>query len=68
MKSELDNVTGIGVKRRTELLKHFGSVAKIKSASVDELADVPSMNKTVAEALKKFFTVQIAELQLGVRS
>ena len=60
MKSELDNVAGIGVKRRTELLKHFGSVAKIKSATVDELAAVPSMNKTVAEALKKFFETQAA--------
>ena len=68
LKSELDNVAGIGVKRRTELLKHFGSVAKIKSATVDELAAVPGMNKTVAEALKKFFTVQIAELQLGIRN
>ena len=60
LKSELDNVAGIGVKRRTELLKHFGSVAKIKSATVDELAAVPSMNKTAAEALKKFFEAQIA--------
>ncbi len=63
LKSELDNVAGIGVKRRTELLKHFGSVAKIKSATVDELAAVPGMNKTVAAALKKFFTVQIASTE-----
>lgn len=60
LKSELDNVAGIGVKRRTELLKHFGSVAKIKTATVEELSAVPSMNRTVAEALKKFFETQAA--------
>lgn len=55
LKSELDSVAGIGVKRRTELLKTFGSIANIKSATVDALAAVPGMNRTVAEALKKFF-------------
>ena len=57
LKSELDNVAGIGVKRRTELLKHFGSVAKIKSATVDELAAEPVMKKTVLEPSKKIFTI-----------
>ncbi len=58
LKSELDNVAGIGVKRRTELFKAFGSVAKIKAASVEELAAVPSMTRTAAESLKKFFDAQ----------
>lgn len=56
LKSELDNVAGIGVKRRTELFKTFGSIAKIKSASIDELANVPSMTRSAAESLKNFFT------------
>ncbi|MBO4779618.1 MAG: excinuclease ABC subunit UvrC, partial [Selenomonadaceae bacterium] len=43
LKSALDNVAGIGVKRRTELLKNFGSLEKIKSASIEELLAVPSM-------------------------
>ncbi len=55
LKSELDNVAGIGQKRRTELLKKFGSVAKIKSASVEELSAVPTMTRAAAEALKNFF-------------
>lgn len=59
--SELDNVAGIGQKRRTELLKRFGSVSKIKSATIDELSAVPSMNRTVAEALKKFFEAQVTD-------
>jgi len=55
LKSELDNVAGIGEKRRSELFKKFGTLAKIKSATVEELAAVPSMNKTAAESIKNFF-------------
>jgi len=58
LKSELDNVAGIGAKRRTELFKKFKTLAKIKSATVEELADVPSMTKAVAVALKEFFDAQ----------
>lgn len=54
LKSALDNVAGIGVKRRTELLKKFGSLENIKSASVEELLAVPSMTRAAAESLKKF--------------
>lgn len=55
LKSELDNVAGIGAKRRTELFKAFGTLAKIKSATVEELAAVPSMNRAAAESIKNFF-------------
>lgn len=55
LKSELDSVAGIGVKRRTELFKHFGTLAKIKAATLEELAAVPSMNHSAAVALKDFF-------------
>ena len=55
LKSELDNVAGIGAKRRAELFKAFGTIDKIKSATVEELAAVPTMNKTVAESIKNFF-------------
>ena len=55
LKSELDGVAGIGVKRRNELLKHFGSLAKIKSATPDELAAVPGMTKSAAQSLINFF-------------
>ena len=55
LKSELDNVAGIGVKRRTELFKKFGTLTKIKSATVEELSAVPSMTVAAAESLKKFF-------------
>jgi len=57
LKSELDNVAGIGAKRRAELFKKFGTLDKIKSATLDELLTVPSMNKTAAESLINFFNI-----------
>ena len=58
LKSELDNVAGIGAKRRAELFKYFGSIDKIKAATVDELSAVPSMTRAAAVALKEFFDAQ----------
>lgn len=55
LKSALDDVAGIGVKRRTELLKKFGSLAAIKAASIDELLAVPNMTRPAVDALKKSF-------------
>jgi len=45
-------VPGIGPKRRSALLKHFGSIKAIRAASVEELAAVPGMTRKVAEQLK----------------
>lgn len=55
LRSVLDNVVGIGAKRRADLLKKFGSVQKIKAASIDELLTVPSMSRAAAESLQRFF-------------
>ena len=51
--SELDGVPGIGAKRKKELIKHFGSVSKIREGSIEEIASVPGLNKGLAENLKK---------------
>ena len=50
--SQLDGVPGIGPKRRSALLKHFGSMDAIRAASVEELATVPGMTRKAAEQLK----------------
>ena len=50
--SILDSIPGIGPARRKGLLKHFGSVDKIKEASIEELSAVHGMNRTVAEGIK----------------
>ena len=52
MASQLDSIPGIGPTRRKALLKHFGSVDKIRAASVEELAAVKGMNETAAESIK----------------
>ena len=50
--SILDDVEGIGPKRKKELLKHFGSVKKLKEATLEQLEEV--LPKEVA---KNLFTV-----------
>jgi excinuclease ABC subunit C len=50
--SQLDGVPGIGPKRRSALLNHFGSVDLIRAASLEELAAVPGMTRKAAEQLK----------------
>jgi excinuclease ABC subunit C len=48
--SQLDSIPGVGPARRKNLLRHFGSLDKIKAASVTELAEVVPL--AVAESLK----------------
>src|SRR6266545_1501637 len=52
IKSMLDDVPGIGPKRKRALLKRFGSLDGIRAASVEQLAAVPGMTKKSAEELK----------------
>jgi excinuclease ABC subunit C len=50
--SILDAVPGIGPAKRKALMSHFGSLDKIRAASVDELAEVPGINESLAHALR----------------
>lgn len=52
MASALDSVPGVGPARRKALLKHFGSVDKIRSATMEELTSVQGINADVAESIK----------------
>jgi len=52
MASALDSLHGIGPVKRKSLLKHFGTVDKIREASVVELSAVPGINKALAESVK----------------
>ncbi|MFZ7101311.1 MAG: excinuclease ABC subunit UvrC [Peptococcaceae bacterium] len=52
--SILDDIPGIGEKRKINLLKHFGSFKKIQEASVDELLQVEGVNRKVAEAVHDY--------------
>ena len=49
--SALDSVRGLGEARRSALVTHFGSVAKLKQASVAEITEVPGIGATTAKAV-----------------
>ena len=53
--SILEEIPGVGTKRKQELLKHFQSIDRIKQASLEELCEVSGMNKAVAENIYRFF-------------
>ena len=52
-KSKLDYIDGIGEKKRTALLKKFGSVKKIKEAQIEDLIQVKGINLALAEKIKE---------------
>ena len=52
LRSALDEVQGIGPKRKKELLRRFGSVRGIRGATIEELAAVPGMSLKTARLLK----------------
>lgn len=52
--SQIDGVPGIGKKRKLLLLNHFGSVEKIKGATLEELASIKGMTKQAAHNVKAF--------------
>ncbi|MEM8769809.1 MAG: excinuclease ABC subunit UvrC, partial [Pseudomonadota bacterium] len=47
--SELDDIDGVGPKRRRELLTHFGGLKAIRGASREELAKVPGISQKLAD-------------------
>jgi excinuclease ABC subunit C len=53
--SILDEIPGIGKKRREDLLKHFGNLHSIQKATVEALIEVPSINEKTANIIKEFF-------------
>ncbi|AYD22963.1 excinuclease ABC subunit UvrC [Clostridioides difficile] len=54
-KSILDDIQGIGEKRKKSLLNHFKDVDAIKKATMEELLEVDGMNKSIADNVYNFF-------------
>ena len=51
-KSELDEIKGIGETKKKELLKHFGSINKIREANIEEIAKIKGINLELAKTIK----------------
>ncbi|MDQ5874792.1 MAG: excinuclease ABC subunit UvrC [Actinomycetota bacterium] len=62
-RSALDAVPGLGDVRRKKLLNHFGSIKRIRAATLEELFEVPGLPRTVAEALFAQFSDPTAAQQ-----
>lgn len=55
VKSVLDDIPGVGPARRKALMRRFKSIEEIKEASVEELAEIPELNRRAAEEIFRFF-------------
>ncbi|MDQ1039397.1 excinuclease ABC subunit C [Streptomyces sp. V3I8] len=53
--SPLDDVPGLGEARKQTLIKHFGSVKKLRSATIDQICEVPGIGRKTAEAIAVAF-------------
>ena len=54
-KSELDNIAGLGKQKQKALISQFGSLKKIKEASVKDLCGASGIGKVLAEEIYKYF-------------
>jgi excinuclease ABC subunit C len=52
LRSALDAIPGVGVERRRRLLRAFGSVRRLREASVEDLAGVPGISRSLAEGIR----------------
>jgi len=62
-RSVLEEIPGIGDKRKRGLLSHFGSLKRIRAASAEEIAEVEGFNLQLAERVQRFLAAQSAEVE-----
>ena len=55
VKSRIDDVEGVGSKRKKDLLNYFGSVEAIRDASIEDISRIPGINKKTAENIYNYF-------------
>ena len=53
--SELNQITGIGAEKKKQLLKHMGSLKRVKNATIDELCEVQGIGPEIAATIFNFF-------------
>ena len=54
-KSVLEDIAGLGPKRRKALLTHFGGIRALKLASEEDIANVPGISRHLAQQVYEFF-------------
>ena len=55
LRSALEDIPGVGEQRKTQLLRHFGSLKQVREASFEALSTVPGMPQSVARAVYDYF-------------
>ncbi len=61
--SLLDEIPGIGEKRKLQLLARFGTVRRVAKATEEELSDIPGFNRKIAETIKKHLNPFVSRVQ-----
>jgi excinuclease ABC subunit C len=62
-KSVLEEIPGIGDKRKRSLLGHFGSLKRIRAATAQDIAEVEGFNRDLAQRVQQFLAAQSPELE-----
>ncbi|HEY2524748.1 MAG TPA: excinuclease ABC subunit UvrC, partial [Candidatus Binataceae bacterium] len=68
LRSVLDDIQGIGPVRRRALLRHFGSLKRIRAASAEEIAVVKGMNRELAAEVRRYLDTMGTLLEEQVRA
>jgi excinuclease ABC subunit C len=55
LRSALEDIPGVGANRRSQLLRHFGSLKHVREASLSELTSVPGLPERIAQAVHDYF-------------
>ncbi len=63
VQSVLDEIKGIGPARRKALMRHFASIQEIQKAQIEDLLQVPELNRTAAKEIYSFFHKNIEHLE-----
>jgi excinuclease ABC subunit C len=68
VESVLDDVPGLGEVRRKSLLKRFGSLKRLRAATVEEIAEVPGIGTRTAEAIAEALTARPGRATVSVNT
>ncbi|MEG0310656.1 MAG: excinuclease ABC subunit UvrC [Eubacterium sp.] len=55
LESRLEEISGIGKKRRALLMRHYGNIDNLEKAELSELSELPGMNQKIAESVVAYF-------------